>query len=543
MYQHQNISVIMGRPKNPLNTLHKICPTCQKPFACERRKEKTFCCKTCASNSPEVKQKNREGVEATFQKKYGGFPITVDPAVKRKMKTTVLGKYGVDWISKSEGFNAKGKQTKLEKYGDANFNNVEKMKETCLERFGVENYVQTSAYKDKVKATSLIRYGVDHSSKSKDFKDSHKALMFKKFLESSRFSNFEPQFSFEEYQGVTPKFNKKYVFKCKRCLGIEEQYIADGKSPHCSTCDKKSMSDFQSEVVEFIKTLCPDEVVSSNDRSVLYPLELDIYIPSKELAIETDGLYYHSEVAGSKDKNYHLNKTKKCIAHRVRLIHVFEQEWNHKKEIVKSILRSTLAKINTKLYARDCSIREVDSRIEKTSFLSENHIQGNDHSTIKLGLYHGDKLVSMMTFVKSRFDRKVEWEMSRVCSKRGYTIVGGSSKLFSHFVKTHKPKSVVSYSDRRYFSGETYLKLGFNFVENTRPNYHYIIDNYDTVESRINWQKAKLDKKLLLFDGKLSEWENMKANGFDRIWDCGHSKWIWIDKTLKINKAIHHAKT
>jgi hypothetical protein len=88
----------------------------------------------------------------------------------------------------------------------------------------------------------------------------------------------------------------------------------------------------------------------------------------------------------------------------------------------------------------------------------------------------------------------------------------------------------VSYSDRRYFSGETYLKLGFNFVSNTPPNYHYTIDGYHTLQNRINWQKAKLNKKLLSFDASISEWENMKMNGFDRIWDCGHSKWVWQSK-------------
>jgi hypothetical protein len=137
-----------------------------------------------------------------------------------------------------------------------------------------------------------------------------------------------------------------------------------------------------------------------------------------------------------------------------------------------------------------------------------------------------------MTFVKSRFDKKIEWEMSRFCSKMGHTIVGGSSKLFNYFIKTYKPNTVVSYSDRRYFSGETYVKLGFNFNSNTPPNYHYIIDNYDTLQSRINWQKGKLERKLLSFDKSISEWENMKMNNFDRIWDCGHSKWIYNNKNL-----------
>jgi hypothetical protein len=135
-----------------------------------------------------------------------------------------------------------------------------------------------------------------------------------------------------------------------------------------------------------------------------------------------------------------------------------------------------------------------------------------------------------MTFVKSRFDKNVEWEMSRFCNKINTHVNGGASKLFSFFIKKYNPKSIVSYSDRRYFEGKLYLNLGFNFVKNTPPNYYYIIDNYQTLQNRIGWQKHLLKKKLPLFDINLTEWENMKNNGFDRIWDCGHIKWLWKPK-------------
>jgi hypothetical protein len=142
-------------------------------------------------------------------------------------------------------------------------------------------------------------------------------------------------------------------------------------------------------------------------------------------------------------------------------------------------------------------------------------------------MYFNKELMSVMTFVKSRFDTAVEWEMSRFCSKLGHTVIGGSSRLFSHFVKKHNPNSIVTYGDRRYFSGEVYLKLGFNFVSTTPPGYYYTVDGYSTLSGRQGWQKHKLANKLLSFDPALSEWENMKMNGFDRIWDCGHSKWVW----------------
>jgi hypothetical protein len=520
----------MARPKKNPDVATLTCQTCHKEFQVkwQKRNKQRFCSKTCSVNNPEVKEKNRSGVKAAFDEKYGGHPMAVNPATVETFKESMKEKYGVEHPAKMDGFSVRVKATKKERYGDENYNNFEQIKATLVEKYGKDNFRKTDGYKTRYKETCLKKYGIDHASKSSEYKDSHKRTMFEKFTTSDRFQNFVPKFSFDEYDGVTKKYNKPYMFECKRCGMIEGHNLANGLDVRCSRCDK-TMSGFQLEVVEFVKQLLPGEPVVTNNRVILAPLELDIYIPSKNLAIETDGLYWHTEVSGGKNKNYHLNKTKLAASKGIRLIHIFENEWKHKPEIVKSVLRSMLAKENEIIYARKCDIRPVPTT-HKTKFLEENHLQGQDHATVKLGLYHKNELVSLMTFVKSRFDKKVEWEMSRFCTKRGVTVIGGSSRLFKCFVEEHKPNSVVSYSDRRYFSGETYLKLGFEFVDNTPPNYHYIIDGYSTLQSRINWQKAKLDKKLLTFDPKLSEWENMRANGFDRIWDCGHSKWVWTKK-------------
>lgn len=515
----------MSRKTNLSSDIQSNCPTCKKDFVYKKYKPKVYCCKSCSANSPEVKEKNKKMVAQSFRKKYGGHPMTVNDTTKAKLKNTLIQLYGVEHYSKSVDFDNKSKKTRLNKYGSENYNNINKMKETCLQKYGADNFRKTDEYKKQYEKTCQIKYGTAHASQALEYKESHKKNMFVKFLSSSRFENFTPKFLPEEYVGVTAKFNKKYLFECKRCHDVETHDISNGKSVKCSRCDK-TMSNFQTEVVDYIKNILPTDPIVINNRAVLSPQELDIYIPNKNIAIETNGLYWHTEISGSKNRNYHLNKTKSCISKGIRLIHVLENEWNHKKDIVKSILKTILVKQNICVYARKCEIREINPS-DKRDFLEDNHIQGNDHSTIKIGLYHNKILVAVMTFVKSRFDKKIEWEMSRFCSKIGHTIVGGSSKLFNYFIKTYNPSTIVSYSDRRYFSGETYIKLGFTFLSNTPPNYHYIIDNYDTLQNRINWQKGKLEKKLLSFDKSISEWENMKMNNFDRIWDCGHSKWIY----------------
>jgi hypothetical protein len=132
-----------------------------------------------------------------------------------------------------------------------------------------------------------------------------------------------------------------------------------------------------------------------------------------------------------------------------------------------------------------------------------------------------------MTFVKSRFDKKIQYEMYRYCNKLNTNIVGGASKLFKQFLKDYSPNTIVSYSDKRYFNGTVYQNLGFNFIENTPPNYWYISPNYKSLYNRMTFQKHKLKKLLEKYDPTLTEWENMLQSGYDRIWDCGNGKWIW----------------
>ena len=535
----------MGRPPNPLNTLYKICPTCKKEFTCQKRKEKTFCSKTCAANSPGVKEKNRQGVAKAFDSRYGGHPMATNPQTMEKFNATMIERHGKPWGSQTDGWEEKVKATKLERYGDETYNNQEAIKATCIERYGADNYRKTQEYKEKYKATCLKKYGVPHASMQKTWSDtinsstfklSHKRAMFKKFYTSEKFKNFVPCFNMDEYDGITIRFNKKYKFKCNRCKKEYEFDLTACQFLRCPECDA-FMSIFQTEVVDYIKQILPNEPIVINNRAIINPLELDIYVPNKNIAIETDGIYYHSEISSGRNSNYHLNKTKTCATKGIRLIHVFENDWIHKKDIVKSILKNLLIKENKKIYARNCTVKEITSN-QKTEFLNLNNIYGNDLSMVKLGLFHNNELVMVMTLTTAKFSKSITWEINRCASKLNTNIIGGMSKLFKYFIRKYSPPKVISYCDRRYFSGESLLKIGFQFIENTPPEYHYIIDAYDTLENPGAWRKLALKEKLAIFDPALSEWENMKVNGFDRIWDCGHSKWIWVDKTVETPNVI-----
>lgn len=492
-------------------------------------------------------------IKDAFMKKYGVSHPSQLPWVKDKIKKKrEAGAY--DDVVKNM------KKTLLERYGNENYVNVEQVKKTKLEKYGDATYNN----RDKMLQTNNEKYGMNISPNTlKSITDrtaageiGFKSDKFKNYLKTNDISNVSqlqsvkvqrkqkkidemiehifngsrlkgvviPLFKREDYIGS--EYNNLYKFRCGVCNNEFDDNLYSGNIPRCLVCypHARFKSKVETEIFDFLKQHILD--IKQHDRSILNGNEIDIYIPSLNLGIECDGVYWHSELAGGKDKKYHLTKTQTCASKNVNLLHIWDWEWLNKREIVESILLNKLSK-STKIYARKCII-QVLSETDKSSFLFKNHIQGDDNSSIKLGLYYNDNLVSVMTFIKSRYDKKYQYEMSRYCTLLNTTIIGGASKLFKHFINTNQVSSIVTYADKRFFNGNVYNNIGMSFVSDTPPSYHYFHKNYCAPIDRTNFQKHKLSKKLTNFDPKLSEWQNMQLNGFDRIWDCGHLKFEWI---------------
>ncbi len=324
-----------------------------------------------------------------------------------------------------------------------------------------------------------------------------------------------------DYSLVNYKNNKtKVKIICPEHGEFEQSPMSHLTGHNCKKCSNSGYSNQEKEIVKYIKSLGID--IEENNTSILNGKELDIYIPSHNLAIEYDGLYWHSELY--KDSKYHLNKTIDCELKNIRLIHVFEDEWKYKKNIVKSRLKNILGLINNKIYARKCEIREVNSNDSK-KFLNENHIQGTSKSKIKIGLYYDGELVSLMTFGLGRVimgGKTNEWELTRFCNKLDTNIIGGASKLLKYFIKNYKPNRIISYADRRWSNGDLYDKLGFEFIHDSKPNYWYI--NNDIREYRFKYRKSELIK--FGYDSNKSEKEIMFELKKYRIYDCGNKKYI-----------------
>lgn len=495
-----------------------------------------YCSARCAKADPEINQKMKDTIakDPDYYKKR-----------EEKIKKTCLERYGVEFPGMSEQVkakakvhwendpdfwnrrNEKSKQVWLEHYGVENPSCADEVKQkkadTCMKHFGVDTPAKDPSIQAKIEQTCLDKYGVKCQFQRQDLIDKSNDISWAHIQQWK--DVIIPMFTRAEYTGQS--HGQEYKWKCVKCgheftSSIfstkhldEDQYI-----PRCEKCYPRTgiASIHELELLEFIRQYFPD---ASKDRKLIAPLELDIVIPEKKVAIEFNGDYWHS--SEKHGKFYHLDKLLACKKQGWKLIHVNEYEWRHKKEIVKNRLLSILGIMKENTYARKCKVVELSSK-EKNEFLNAYHLQGEDKSKVKLGLKLGDDLVAVMTFGKPRFNKSYEWEMIRYASKG--RVVGGASKLLSYFIKTYSPKSIITYADRRWSSGNLYRQIGFKELASSGPGYVYI--KGESVLGRMNCQKHQL-KKILgnKFDEALTESENMRKNGWLQEYDCGNLVFEW----------------
>ena len=318
----------------------------------------------------------------------------------------------------------------------------------------------------------------------------------------------------EYYNTVTP-----VTIICKH--HGEFQQIPNGhlNGNGCKTCIH-TVSKAETELATILKEHFTD--LEQSNKKILNGLELDIFIPSKNLAIEYHGLYWHSDKF--KQPNDHLIKLNKCQEKEIRLIQIFEDEWLNKKDIVLSRLFSLLGISKEKIYAKNCEIREVNSK-ESGKFLTENHIQGKLGASHRIGLYYNNELVSLMTFGGLRKNLGTEskegsFELLRFCNKLNTNVIGGASKLQKYFENKYKPNEIISYADLRWSDGNLYKKLNYELVSQSEPNYFYTKGTER--ENRFKYRKSELVKEG--FDKNKTEKQIMIERGFSRIYDAGTLK-------------------
>ena len=410
-------------------------------------------------------------------------------------------------------------------------------RQTLLARSGVKNPSQLSDHAEKSRDTLRARYGVDHPGlipkirrerleRSKAFYESLITTDNVRVIDLKQTSEFKQQvyenpcFIVEvncDVHGREDVPVETFKWRCRR-LGTP-----------CSRCLRpynKSVGVAHSEIAKFIEEL--GERVITNDRTTIHPLELDVLVPDRKLAIEYHGLFWHSsdQLEPTEARGAHLRKLNLANAAGIELLQFFEDEWIYQRELVKSMLRVKLGKVEQKIFARRCTVDREVPAAEACRFLDENHLQGYCQSTVRIGLREGSKLVMLITVGADRFSKSAQLELLRVCSLRDTIVVGGFRRLLRVLAEDRAGSKLITYADRRYSTGRLYQNSGFTLASTSGPGYFWT--DKDQRFSRQKFQKHKLSKLLAQYDPTKSEAENMFNHGYRRIWDCGQLRYETI---------------
>lgn len=228
----------------------------------------------------------------------------------------------------------------------------------------------------------------------------------------------------------------------------------------------------------------------------------------------------------------------RAVKEEYHLISIFEHDWFKKKDKILSLFQDIYQ--STSLYARNLILKKISSK-DKKEFIEKYHISGDSvQGSIPYALYRDTELISVMTFGKlrgqshSKYERS--FELCRFVTKSGYRVIGGASKLFTAFLREYDPEYIICYSDNDFFTGHTYDKLGFKFLDYGRSiNYNWVAYNDDYTDiislSRQQCQPWRLKKQFSEifsdFSGGSQEDYCMLSLGYSKLYRSGNSRREW----------------
>lgn len=474
--------------------------------------------------SDELKKKRSAKAKETFLKKYGVDNPSKTIEVKAKIQKTNLERYGHECSAQSEVVKEKIKATNLKKYGvEYSFQAEvvkEKIRATSLERYGVDNPSKSDIIKDRIVESNRRNLGVDYPMQSKDVLDKSRVTSLQKYgteyPNQSEIVKSKIDASTLEHYGVNracklDEFKKKIVDTNRERYGVDYT---------CLLYSGKLKGNDSSYNRDFAELLDSNNIKYERE-FLLQKYSYDFKVGNILVEINptaTHNTHFNPYGKNRIDTNYHKNKSNLAKDSGYSVIHVFD--WDDIDKVVQ------LLRDRETVYARKCEVIFVNE-VDANKYLDTYHLQGTCRcQKFRLGLYYDNKLVSLMTFGKSRFNKNCEYELLRYCSH--YNVVGGAEKLFKHFVDNYKPNSIVSYCDTSKFSGKVYDMLGFKYVKTNSPRKHWY-----------SWkEKRHITDGLLLSQGYdrlfkenhgkgTSNEELILARGYLPVYDCGQSTYIW----------------
>lgn len=478
-------------------------------------------------------------------------------ASQAKAKRTCVEKYGVDHPSKSQAVRSKTSETCRERYGVDHplqcKEFLDKSKETCKNHYGVDHPLKSKVVQDRMRSNySKNHSGIDHPWKDPEVRRNIRETSINRYggigLESEeirdkirstmkvRYGSENPVQSEVIKSRIQETNYSRYGFKnpiqseevkskiretCMEKYGVPYACMAE----QCISASGKIISKINKSFSDYLRN---EFGIDSEFEFHIGKHSYDLHVLNSNLLIEIDPTYTHNSTVGTHygsveknplSSNYHFEKTQDALDNGYRCVHVFD--WDSWDKVANLVNPNKI-----KIYARKCEIKEV-SKEECNSFLNLHHLQNTcNGQKIRYGLYYNDQLVQLMTFGKPRYNKNYEWELLRLCSHKDYKIVGGSERLFKHFIADYNPESIISYCDRAKFNGDVYDELGFVLDHSTRPTPHWFNGSKHFTHSFLLANGA--DRILGTSYGKgTNNEELMIQHGFVQIYDCGQNVYIW----------------
>lgn len=468
---------------------NKPCEVCGKSFVHEWPYNQRAC-------SPECRHLLRIDLKNVSQK-------------EAKKRQHLMEKYGVDNVSKLPEIKEKlSERTKSEEVKN-------KMRKTSMERYGAVWYQCSDEGKERIRQRFIEKYGVDNPAKSDVIKQKI----------SERLKD--------------PEVRQKYIESCLEHYGVSHSNLVDEiKSKREQTCMEKYGVPYYVMSPEYRSAQATHQIslanqafadILKNDYGINTEFEFkvgnkffDIHILDSNILIEINPTYTHSDLPNhwcdGLNKDYHINKTLTAEKAGYRCIHMFD--WDNTTKIAEMLCSKTV------IYARNCTLTKVNPN-QISEFIAKNHLQGNAKGAkYAYALIYKGQLVSAMTFGKPRYTKNYQWELLRLCTDSKYTVIGGASKMFKHFIEEADPDSILSYCDKSKFTGNVYAKLGMTLSHISQPakiwskGTEYITDNllrqrgYDQLFNT-NYGKGTSNEQLMI------------ENGWRSVYDCGQYVFEW----------------
>lgn len=276
----------------------------------------------------------------------------------------------------------------------------------------------------------------------------------------------------------------------------------------------------ETEVADFIRQILPSELDVQRSVRSLIDGELDIFVPSQNIAVEYNGVFWHSEGAG-KDRRYHQKKMAACSAVGIQLIQVWEDDWESRRPIVERMLAHKLGLSALPSVPARVTTAETLTLAETRAFLDENHIQGFASGSYYIGLRRssGDVVAAM---VLKQIGNDLRLERYATSAR----VPGGQSKLIAYADREIRDwERLITFADRSVSDGGLYLASGWKEDRVLPPDYSYLVGRQRVHKFRYRLKRFRDDPTLIFEDG-LSESQLAALNGLSRIWDSGKIRYV-----------------